>query len=80
MATRLLLGDDRLDRCLDAAVEFNLDVVAAGLLDRLIEANLALVELNTASFEDRIGNILRRNRTEETTVFAGLRRNRKRRL
>jgi hypothetical protein len=67
----LLFGDDRLDAGGRSASQLNLDHVGAGLVDRLLEADLAAVDLQTAGITNRVRDLLRRDRAEELAVLAG---------
>src|SRR3954467_14700255 len=55
---RLGRGDDRLDLRCDAVVHFHRDHVGPGVADRLLELDLAAIELHAARLLDRIDDVL----------------------
>src|SRR5687768_5094806 len=59
-------GDDGLDLRRDAVLDFDGDHVRAGGLDRLVEVDAALVDLQAAGLLDRVHDVLRRDRAEQT--------------
>src|SRR3954447_22491001 len=76
-AARLLLLDDhRLDGRRDAGRDLDDDHPRADGLDRLVEVDVAPVDRDAAGVVDRIGDVLRRDRSEESPVLTRLMRDR----
>src|SRR5688500_10538253 len=61
-------GDDGLDLGGHAVVDLDGDHVRAGGLDRLVEVDAALVDLEAAGLLDRVDDVLRRDGSEEPAV------------
>src|SRR4051794_3873913 len=70
--TLLLLDDHRLDGRGDAVLDLDVDHAGADRADRLLEVDLAAVDLDAAGLLDRVDDVLRGDRTEQTAVVAGL--------
>ena len=68
----LLLDDHRLDGRRDAVLDLDDDHVGPDVLDRLLEVDLAAVDLDAAGVLDRVGDVLVGDRAEQATVVAGL--------
>ncbi len=71
-AALLLLDDHRLDGRVHALVDLDDDHVRADVADRLLELDLAAVDSDSAGLADRVGDVLRGDRAEQTAVLAGL--------
>ena len=67
-----LLDDHRLDGRGDAVLDLDDDHVRADVPDRLLEVDLAPVDLDAARLADRVGDVLRGDRAEQAAVVAGL--------
>src|SRR4051794_13759146 len=70
--TLLLLDDHRLDGRGDAVLDLDVDHAGADRADRLLEVDLAAIDLDAASLLDRVDDVLRRDRAEQAAVVAGL--------
>src|SRR5436190_7746265 len=68
----LTLDDHRFHVGRGALGELDLDQVGADVTDRLLELDLALVDLQAARVADRIGNLGGRDRPVEAAIGAGL--------
>ena len=71
-AELLLLDDHRLDGRHHAVLDLDDDHVRADVADRLLEVDLALVDLDPARVADRVGDVLGGDRAEQASVVAGL--------
>src|SRR4051812_31072618 len=65
-----LCGHDRLDLSRDALVHLDRDHVRPGRADRILELDLAPVELQAARLLDRVDDVLRGDRAEQPAVLA----------
>src|SRR5690242_801415 len=72
----LRVDDDRLDRRRDAVADPDDDLVGADVADRLLEVDVAAVDVEPAGVLDRVGDVLRGDRAEQAAVVAGLLRDR----
>ena len=63
---------ENLDLRADAVHEVNVDLVGAGVLDRLGEVHLAAVDVEATSFLDRVGDLGAGDRAEQSPILAGL--------
>src|SRR6185295_14277624 len=75
----LLLDDHRLDGRGDAVLDLDVDHAGADRADRLLEVDLAAIDLDAAGLLDRVDDVLRRDRAEQTAVVARLVRDREHR-
>jgi hypothetical protein len=76
----LLFDDHRLDGRGDVVGDLDDHHARPDGLDRLVEVDLALVELDAAGLADRIDDVLRGDGAEQAAVVAGLVRDREHRL
>src|SRR5262245_16311947 len=65
------LGDEQLEAGDDLGVELDLELVPAEVLDRLVELDLALVDLDALRLQE-LGDVARGDRTVEHVVLAHL--------
>src|SRR5689334_3236782 len=75
----LLLDDHRLDGRGDAVLDLDVDHPGADRADRLLEVDLAAIDLDAAGLLDRVDDVLRRHGAEQAAVVAGLVRDREHR-
>src|SRR4051794_22803031 len=68
----LLLADDGLHRRGDAVGDLDLDDAGADRLDRLLEADVAAIDVDAARLLDRVDDVLRGDGAEEAAVLARL--------
>jgi hypothetical protein len=66
-----LLADDRLDRGSRAVGQLDLDHEGAEFAQRLVEFDFAFVDSQVASLAQRVGDLLRPDRSEQLAVLAG---------
>lgn len=67
-----MLLDFYLERCVDAEAQLDLDGILAHVFDRVLDHNLALVQLDALLSLQRVGNFLAGDRAEQTARAAAL--------